>query len=128
MRPRGTPEMLQQKREYAIRLLQQGFTEARAARELNVDPRSIRRWVHNLRVGGWEALRAVPASGRPLKLSPSERRLLENQLLLGAMSAGFDTDNWTCARVAEHIERTFGVRYHVDHIGRLLHAMNWSRQ
>jgi transposase len=30
--------------------------------------------------------------------------------------------------VAEHIERTFGVRYHVDHICRLLHAMHWGPQ
>jgi len=49
-------------------------------------------------------------------------------LLKGAQAAGFATDLWTCPRVAEHIQRTFGVGYHVDHVCRLLHGMNWSPQ
>ncbi|MGA3263041.1 MAG: winged helix-turn-helix domain-containing protein [Terracidiphilus sp.] len=119
---------MQRKREQAIRLLEQGLTQTQIARSLDVDPRSVRRWKHDLRRGGWAALKAVPASGRPLKLSAGERRRLERQLLKGAQAAGFPTDLWTCPRVAEHIERTFGIRYHVDHVGRLLQAMNWSPQ
>ncbi len=45
-----------------------------------------------------------------------------------AQAAGFVTDLWTRQRVAEHIERTIGVGHHVDHTGRLLHAMNRSPQ
>jgi len=30
--------------------------------------------------------------------------------------------------VAQLIARRFGVPYHVDHIGRLLHALGWSPQ
>lgn len=73
-------------------------------------------------------MQAVAASGRPLKLSAGQRQRLEKQLLKGAQAAGFPNDVWTCPRVAELIEHTFGVRYHVDHICRLLHAMNWSPQ
>jgi len=94
-------------------LLEQGIAQAEIARRLNVDPRSVRRWKHDQRLGGWAALKAIPASGRPLKLTPGERQRLEKQLHKGA-------------RAAEHIERAFGVRYHVDHVGRLLHAMNLS--
>jgi transposase len=119
---------LQRKREHAVRLLEQGLTQAEIARSLDVDPRSVRRWKHDLKLGGWAALKAVPASGRPLKLSSGQRQRLEKQLLKGAQAAGFPTDLWTCPRVAEHIERSFGVRYHVDHICRLLHAMKWSPQ
>ena len=84
----------------------------------------MRRWKKALRFGGRSALIAVSASGRPLKLSPGERQRLVKQLLQGAQAAGFPTDLWTCPRVAEYIEHTFGVRYHADHIGRLLRAMN----
>jgi len=119
---------LQRKREHAIRLLEQGLAQAEIARRVGVDPRSVRRWKHDLKRGGWAALEAVPASGRPLKLSRGQRQRLEKQLLKGARAAGFATDLWTCPRVAEHIERTFGVRYHVDHICRLLHAMHWGPQ
>jgi transposase len=109
-----------------MQLLEQGLKQAEIARRLNVDPRSVRRWKRDMRLGGWAALKAVPASGRPLKLSPGERQRLEKQLIRGARVAGFPTDLWTCPRVAEHIERAFGVRYHVDHVCRLLHALNWS--
>jgi|SRR6266581_6990860 len=128
MRPQGSPEELQRKRERASELLRQGLTQAEIARLLDVDPRSVRRWKHDLRLGGRAALKAVPASGRPPKLSSRQRQRLEKQLLKGAQAAGFASDLWTCPRVAEHIEHTFGVRYHADHIGRLLHAMNWSPQ
>jgi Winged helix-turn helix len=37
-------------------------------------------------------------------------------------------DVWTASRVAVVIEQTFGVRYHRDHVGRLLREAGWSRQ
>ncbi len=49
-------------------------------------------------------------------------------MIQGAQAAGYPTDLWTCPRVAEQIERRFGVRYHVDHVGRLLHELGWSPQ
>ncbi len=109
-------------------LLKQGLTQAEVARILDVDSRSVRRWKRAEGRGGKAALQAVAASGRPPKLTPKQRQQLEKQLLRGAQRAGFATDLWTCPRVAEHVARTFGVHYHVDHIGRLLHAMKWSPQ
>ena len=38
------------------------------------------------------------------------------------------TDLWTCARVQQVIEEKFGVTYHVDHVGRLLHSLGFSPQ
>jgi len=56
------------------------------------------------------------------------KRRLEALLLKGPQAAGFDTDLWTCPRVAELVQRRFGVEYHVDHVGRLLHDLGWSPQ
>ena len=53
---------------------------------------------------------------------------LERLLLDGAQAAGFLTDLWTCRRVAQAIEERFGVRYPVDHIGRLMRCMRWNPQ
>lgn len=53
---------------------------------------------------------------------------MERVLLKGAAAAGFPTDLWTCPRVAQVIQKRFGVGYHVDHIGRLLHGLGWSPQ
>ena len=119
---------MQRKREHGVVLLEQGLSQAEVAHRLGVDARSVRRWKRDVRLGGWAALKAVPASGRPLKLSPGERGRLEGQLLEGARAAGFASDVWTCGRVAKLIERGFGVRHHVDHVWRLLHGMGWIKR
>ena len=39
---------------------------------------------------------------------------------------GCHNEVWTTARIAELIEREFGVSYHRDDAGRLLHSIGWS--
>ena len=46
----------------------------------------------------------------------------------GPLAAGYFTDLWTCGRVGQVIAETFGVTYHVDHVGRLLHDLGFSPQ
>jgi transposase len=128
MRPPGSPIQLEQRRLHAITLLEQGAAPVDVARTLGVDRRSVRRWSASVRAGGREAVRATPAPGRPPKLDRPAQRRLERHLLRGAQAAGFPTDLWTWPRVAALIRREFHVRYHVDHIGRLLHGLGWSPQ
>ena len=128
MRPRGTPEELEQRRHRAVALLQQGCQPVEVARMVGVDRRSVRRWKATYRAKGAAGLRRRSVAGRPPKLDAPSRRKLERILLKGARKAGFATDLWTCPRVAEVIQRRFGVAYHVDHVGRLLHALGWSPQ
>ena len=42
------------------------------------------------------------------------------------IAAGYRTDLWTTARIAEVVEREFGVLYHRDYIGKLMRQMGWS--
>jgi transposase len=49
-------------------------------------------------------------------------------LLRGAIAHGYTTEIWTTARIAEVIEEYFGVTYHRDHVGRLMHGLGWSAQ
>ena len=128
MRPAGSPKTLQRRRERAMRLLGDGLPPHEVATMLNVDRRSVRRWRAAYLREGARALAAKPAPGRPSKLSDGERLELEELLLRGAVAAGFPTDLWTCPRIADCIESRFGVRYHVDHIGRLMRSLGWSPQ
>jgi transposase len=61
-------------------------------------------------------------------LSPNQKRQLEKILLRGSLAAGYSSELWTCPRVAEVIRREFGVKYHADHVWRLLRGLNWSCQ
>lgn len=110
MRPHGSPEELQRRRQRAIKLLRQGHATVEVAHVVGVDRRSVRCWRAAFEQGGEEALSARPAPGRPSKLSPRQKQELVEALLEGAQAAGFPTNLWTCRRVGELIRRRFGVR------------------
>ena len=128
MRPTGSPEELERRRLRALALLEEGLQPVEVARRVGADRRSVRRWKAAARAQGEAGVRAKPAPGRPPKLKAKQRTRLERLLVKGAQAAGYHTDLWTCPRVAELIERRFGVGYHVDHVGRLLHELGWSPQ
>ena len=128
MRPTGSPKSLQRRRERALKLLNEGYQPVEVARTVGVDRRSVRRWNAAYRERGSEGIAARRAPGRPPKLDLRAKGQLERILMKGAESAGFSSNLWTCPRVAEIIRKRFRVRYHVDHIGRLLHSMGWAPQ
>jgi len=128
MRPSGSAEFLEARRLRALEYLDQGLQPVEVARKIGVDRRSVRRWKASVLKGGPAAIRAKPLPGRPPRLSPREKKRLEAILLRGARQAGFSTDLWTCPRIVQVIGEVFRVHYHVDHIGRVLHALGWSPQ
>lgn len=128
MRPTGSPEELERRRLRALALLDEGLLPSEVARRVGVDRRSVRRWRAAARKHGEAGVRARSTPGRPSKLKPAHKRRLEAVLLKGALATGFHTDLWTCPRVAEIIKQRFGIDYHVDHVGRLLHELGWSPQ
>lgn len=128
MRPHGSPEQLQRRREQAIQLLERGHRPCEVARMLRVDRRSVRRWKAAYRRKGQAGIAARPAPGRPPRLQPRQKRRLESLLLKGARAAGFGSDVWTCARVSQIVQDRFGVHYHLSHVWRLLRSLGWSCQ
>lgn len=128
MRPAGSPEELQRRRSRAMALLKEGVAPVDVANRVGVDRRSVRRWKAAHRREGAAGIQAKPTPGRPGALKEHHKRRLERLLLKGAQGCGFPTDLWTCARVTQIIRDRFGVDYHVDHVGRVLHALGWSPQ
>jgi transposase len=128
MRPLGTSAQLESRRLRAWKLLREGVGPVDVARRVGVDRRSVRRWRAQAERGGPRALAARPTPGRPARLDPRQREKLVAWLIAGAESCGFATPLWTCPRVAELIRRQFQVRYHVDHIGRLLRGLGFTPQ
>ena len=119
---------MERRRQRAIALLQDGRPPVEVARLVRVDRRSVRRWNAAHRQQGVAGVAARPVPGRPSKLTARHRARLEALLLRGAEASGFASDLWTCPRVAQVIRQRFGIRYHVDHIGRLLRALGWTPQ
>jgi transposase len=121
-------DVLEWRRFRALRLKQQGWSRHDIAAALGVSPGSVSRWFARAHDGGAETLRAHPRPGRPPKLSAAQKRLIPEFLWHGAEAYGFRGEVWTCARVAWVIEEEFGVRYHKDHVGRLLQELHWTPQ
>lgn len=128
MRPPGSAAVLEARRHRALRWLDEGLTLHEVGRRIGCAPSSVLRWREARRRGGSAALRGRKAPGRPPKLTAAERARLVRLLARGPLAHGYRTDLWTTQRVAEVISRTFGVRYHRAHVGRLLHQLDWSHQ
>lgn len=128
MRPHGSPGWLEQRRRKVVALLRQKLSLHDIARRLGCHASSVLRWRDAFRSGGPDALRAKPAPGRPSKLTVRQKARLVPLLTRGAMAHGYRTELWTTLRIAEVIERDLGVRYHRNHVGKLLHQLHWSPQ
>lgn len=112
----------------AWKLKEQGRPQKEIAEALGVSKGAVSQWMKRGRVGGVEALKAHPPKGRKARLTPEQKAQMPRLLAKGAEAYGFRGDVWTASRVAKVIERTFGVKYHRDHVGRLLREAGWSRQ
>jgi transposase len=112
----------------AVTLKQQGWYQRDIASALGVTEESVSRWLTRAARQGSESLLARPAPGHPPKLSVAQKRLIPEFLWHGPEAYGFHGEVWTCARVRRVIEEEFGVRYHKDHVGRLLKELRWTPQ
>jgi transposase len=128
MRPSGTPEALEARRRIAARLLAQGRKLTEVAAAVGSSVSSVSRWKDALVRRGPEGLRAKRHPGPVARLSSPQCRRLLAALRRGSLYWGFPSAGWTCPRVKVLIARLFGVQYHVDYVGTLLHKLGWSAQ
>jgi transposase len=125
MRPKGTAAELERRRRRAVELLEQGEAPAVVARILGVRRTSLHRWRRMARRG--YSLSAKPVAGAKRRLTDPQLSELERLLDKGAPFHGFPNELWTAARVAEVIQRHFGVEYHPEHVRKLLkRRLHWS--
>jgi len=128
MRPKGSAAELEARRRRAIALSQQGLSLSEVARQVGSSPSSVKRWKEVVRKGGAQALAAKPHPGRTPRLSAKAIGKLLKLLLKGATAHGYSGQLWTLGRVAEVIERHFGIHYHPAHVWKILRRCGWSAQ
>src|SRR4051794_29060664 len=123
--PTIPPECLEWRRFRALDLERRGWVRRDIPEAPDVSRGTLSRWLARARDGGPEALRARLAPGRSPRLTPDQVKSIPELLWHGPEAYGFRGQVWTCARVAKVIEWEFGVRYHEDHVGRMLKGLGW---
>lgn len=119
---------MERRRRRAAALLKSGLSLQAVARRVGASVSSVFRWKVAIAAGGDAALSAKPVPGRRRKLGDAERERLLKLLLKGALAYGFPNDLWTLKRIASVIRKEFGVKYHPNHVWRLLRGLGWSCQ
>ena len=119
---------LERRRLRAARWLKRGLRPAAVARRLGVHRQSVGRWQQQLEREGFPGPKKAARAGRPAKLTAEQLLQLAEELVRGPRAWGYTTELWTTQRVADLIRRRFRVRYHRDHVGRVLAQMGWSCQ
>ena len=127
-RLKGSADLLEHRRIQALALLDRGYSLNEVGRRIGCNASSVMRWRDMRKRGGATALRVRFSPGRPARLSASQRQKLVKLLLQGPLPQGYRTNLWTTTRIAELIERKFKIRFHRDHVGRLMHSLGWSHQ
>lgn len=128
MRPKGSAEELERRRQRAIALLNDGMRPADVARAVGTSRASVTRWRQAYEAGGPKAIAAKPHPGGTCRLTDAQRKRLVRMLLQGPRKHGYATELWTLSRVADLIAVTFGVEYHPSAVWHLLRKLGWSCQ
>lgn len=126
MRPKGSPESLEVRRQIAARLFARGMSLTEVAAAVGSSVSSASRWRKAWRHGG--KLRAKRHPGPDAKLSAQQRSQLVTALRQGTRHWGYAPDGWTGPLVGDMIRRLFGVNYHPHYVPRLLRKLGWSPQ
>ena len=112
----GRTEM-EKRRLKAAKDLVSGCSQAEISRRYSVSRTTACRWVTALNDGG--SLRATIATGRPRKLDVEQMRRLREKC---------GDEGWTYESLADWICQQFGIRYHTDHVGRILQRMGFTKK
>ena len=98
------------------------------ARILGVCRSSLYRWRAMARTSP-DGLAATPHPGPKPRLNADQMAQLEGLLKQGAKAHGWKTQLWTADRVADLIERHFSVRFHPEHVRKILkRRLKWTSQ
>jgi transposase len=121
-------DWLEGRRVRAWQLLEAGWRQTDVAEALGVTRGAVSQWAKRAREGGPEALLRHPAPGAPSKMTSGQIAQLPEVLSRGAEAHGFRGNVWTNARIAWVINAVFGVKYHENHMPRILNKIGWTCQ
>ena len=112
----------------ALLLVSQGNREADVAQVIGVGRRTLQDWIHRYRARKILGLAKGPFKGAKSRLTDEQKAELSRIIAAGPLEAGLDTGVWTTPIIVKLVRDLFGVSYHPDHMGKILHGLRFSVQ
>lgn len=106
-----------------------GESPEELARMLDINVRTLYRWLERFHYGGEEALRNKRKSGRPPKLDGAQLQWLARQVREhNPLQLNFPFALWTLAMIRELIRRELGVHLSEVSVGRIMRTLGFTPQ
>jgi len=116
------------RRIHALVGLVDGKSVWEMAQLLGVGEQTVRDWLHAFVLKGVDSLFYRSRSGRPPKLTLSQRQELRDLLVAGPEAIGYASACWTAAMIADLIHLRFQVSYAPRYLCHLLDVLGFSYQ
>jgi len=104
----------------------QDMTQAATILQLSVA--QVERYVYQFMVYGLPGVQFKKPSGRPPKLTATQKAELKTLLKAGPQAGGFSGGCWRTPLIQELIQTRFGVTYNVFYLAEFLHHLGFSYQ
>jgi transposase len=113
----------------AVKAVRDGQSPTAVARDMGLYTNRVFVWLAAYRAGGWDALRARKASGRPKRLTGPQLKWIYNTVISkNPTQLRFPFALWTRGMIRTLIQRKFGVKLGLVSVGRLLAQMGLTCQ
>jgi transposase len=116
------------KRIHALLYIVDGKSVAEVAEMLHLGEQTVRDYIHAFIRKGLDSLAYKKSSGRPPRLSKTQRKELKELISAGPEAAGYVPGCWTAIMLQELILCHFGVEYHPHYVCTLLDQLGFSFQ
>jgi transposase len=128
MRSKGSAAELEARRRLAVQRVNEGWQQKDVAAFLGVSTKAVSNWVAAYRAAGDDGLKGKPHPGPKPKLSRRQEAAVLSWLARSPKAFGYKTELWTARRLAEVIERRYGVRFHSNYLAEWLTKRGYSPQ
>ena len=119
---------MEARRRLAVARVNEGWKQKDVAAFLGVSTKAVGKWMAAYRAAGDDGLKATPRTGPAPKLSARRERSVLSWLAKSPWAFGYKTDLWTTRRLAELIDKRYGVRFNANYLAEWLTRRGHSPQ
>jgi len=120
MRSKGSASELEARRRLAVARVNEGWKQKDVAAFLGVSLKAVGKWMAAYRASGDDGLAGKPHPGPKPKLSKRQEQAVLSWLAKSPKAFGYKTDLWTTRRLAEVIERRYGIHFNSNYLAEWL--------